>query len=533
MRRSAGIGAAVCLALTVLAPIRTGADPVAGPVVHTVAGDVAGIATGSAVEWRAIPFAAPPVGQLRWRPPEPPEAWTGVRLSTDFAPQCLQLGDTATSTEGSEDCLYLNVFAPVGTTVADDLPVMVHLHGGGNYFFRPYRNADAFVERGVIVVTLGYRLGVMGFAGHPELTEEGGGSSGEYGVLDQIAALQWVQDNIDGFGGDSGNVTLMGESAGSFDAVAITASPLGDGLFTRVAAQTEAFWPLHGEGRISDAEAIGSEVSEVVGCADAPDTLACLRALPADELVVAAGPNDVPPWVGGQVLSASPLQLIRSDATPVPMLVGSNREEASFWFAPEVLPPGDDYTPRDRARDTNWLVGAQRGQQLRNLYPVKDYDSSFWASIAAFSDGVYTCPIRRLALANNAPVYRYLYTHVFDTVPDPLIVAARASHFFDEPLLWHDTSLLFGIDFEFTAHEEILSARMTDYWTNFAKTGNPNGPGVEPWAPFTAASENIKVLDEPSSDLVGYHNTECGFFDKVPHLQAPTSWYTPLRRGQE
>jgi para-nitrobenzyl esterase len=527
MRRLVFVSAILCIAGAFLAPIEAGADAVGGTVVHTVAGDVGGIVDGVAVEWRGVPYAAPPVGDRRWRMPSQPLPWAGVRPATQFAPECVQLGSEA-PVEGSEDCLYLNVFAPVGTSPSARLPVMVHLHGGSNFFFHAYRNADALVQRGVIVVTVGYRLGVMGFAGHPQLTAEGNGSSGEYGVLDQIAALHWVQDNIAGFGGNPSNVTLFGESAGSFDAVAIAASPLGRGLFARLAAQTEAFWPLNGTGTIADAEDIGSQVSTAVGCSTSPDVVACLRSVPAETLVEAAGPNDVAPWVGGRVLPKPPLELITSQNSPVPMLVGSNREEAAFWFAGGgVLPPGDEYLPQDRYRDTNGLVGPQNGSELRKLYPTGAYGSAFWASIAAYSDAVYTCPIRRLALASRGPVYRYLYTHVYDTVPDPVIIAARAAHFFDEPILWHDPALFSGLDFAFSVDEERLSARMTDYWTNFAKRGNPNAPGLESWPPFTARAENIKVLDEPGGNLVGYHHDECTFLDQIPYLQALAKEYTP------
>jgi para-nitrobenzyl esterase len=214
---------ALVLAILVVPSAADGADPL---TVHTSAGDVQGISSGSLHEWRGVPYAAPPLGPRRWRPPAPVSPWSGVRLADTFAPQCLQLG-LSEPVEGSEDCLYLNVFAPA--EAGGSRPVMVHLHGGSNFFFHPYTNANALVERGVIVVTVGYRLGVFGFAGHPALTAEGGGSSGEYGLLDQIAALQWVQDNIAAFGGDPGNVTLFGESAGSFDAVAIAASPWAGG----------------------------------------------------------------------------------------------------------------------------------------------------------------------------------------------------------------------------------------------------------------------------------------------------------------
>ena len=174
----------------------------------TPSGALEGVANGDVLEWRGIPYAAPPVGALRWRAPAPAASWSGVRDATAFGSPCLQPfafddnGDV-TETLGSEDCLFLNVFAPVGTTGASHLPVIVHLHGGGNVFGSAVADASHFVSHGVIVVTLNYRLGALGFVGHPALTAESG-SSGEYGVLDQIAALRWVHDNIGSFGGDPG-----------------------------------------------------------------------------------------------------------------------------------------------------------------------------------------------------------------------------------------------------------------------------------------------------------------------------------------
>lgn len=514
-------------ALVAAPPPAQGADDL---VVHTGSGDVRGVDDGQVAEWRGVPYAAPPVGPLRWRPPAPAPAWSGVREADVFAPQCLQLGLQA-PVEGSEDCLYLNVFAPSGTTAGSGLPVMVHLHGGGNFFFHPYTNADALVSRGVIVVTVAYRLGVLGFGGHPALSAEGNGSSGEYGVLDQIAALRWVRDNIAAFGGDPANVTLSGESAGSFDAVAITASPLGQGLFARVAAQTESWWAGRGAGTIADAEDIGRDVADRVGCSTEPDVLACLRATPADELVLAGGFGDVSPWVGGVVLPASPLELIAADPTPVPMLVGSNREEAAYFLAPDVF-PGDPYPVQDRVRDSNAVVGSQNGVTARRLYPVSDYDSAFWATIGLFTDAVYTCPMRRLALASRGPVYRYLFTHRYQN--DPLPAAARAAHFFEDPLLWHDETLLenyFGPellpDYEFSPDEEVLADRLAAYWTNFAKTGDPNGPGLPAWPAYSSASERVNVLDEPGGVLTGYRVPQCTFLDTLPDLFAPTRFYTP------
>jgi para-nitrobenzyl esterase len=538
MRLTAIFLATLGAALAALGQYPADADPSSGPVVHTRSGDVASIVDGSVVEWRAIPYAAPPLGDLRWRPPTPAQAWDGVRLSTDFAPVCPQLVGPG-QVDGSEDCLYLNVSAPVGVQDTAALPVMVHLHPGGNLGFHAYRNADAFVERGVVVVTLGYRLGALGFAGHPELTQEGAGSSGEYGVLDQLAALRWVRENIAGFGGDPDNVTLFGESAGAVDAVAIAASPLSDGLIARVAAQSGYFPALHGRGSIDDAEALGSDIADAVGCSSHADVVGCMRGIAVEDIVRWEGPslwrvNGYTPWVGGEVLTASPIDLIRSDTTPVPMLVGSTREEGAFFAASDGLfPPGEDYPAFARTRDLNSIAGPQHGRHLRELYPVDAYESSYWATAAAISDAGYTCPMRSLALAGRAPVYRYLYTHGYDDVPDPVIAAAKASHFFDDPVLWHDPALLFGLDFEFSAAEEVLADRMADYWTNFAKTGDPNGPGAESWMTFSAGAENTKVLDEPPADLAdGYHVAQCELLGDIPDIYAPPQAYTPIAGGR-
>jgi hypothetical protein len=251
------------------------AAPASGLDVRTTAGTVHGLVVGAEKEWRGVPYAAPPVGALRWRPPARVQTWLSVRDATAFAPECIQLGPDGI--DGSEDCLYLNVFAPAGSTAASHLAVMVHLHPGSNTFGDAYHDAAAFTARNVIVVTVGYRLGVFGFVGHPALDARGGGPSGEYGVLDQIAALRWVHDNIATFGGDPRRVTLFGSSAGSFDAVAIAASPLSAGLITRVAVQGEYenfFNGLH--NTIADAAQVGVEVLDGLGCNSAPDVAACL-----------------------------------------------------------------------------------------------------------------------------------------------------------------------------------------------------------------------------------------------------------------
>jgi para-nitrobenzyl esterase len=431
-----------------------------------------------------------------------------VRDATTFAPPCAQPrfddAGNVVGTLGREDCLNLNVFAPAAASPGDRLPVLVHLHGGGNSVGAPYENVSAFVDRGEIVVTVAYRLGVFGFVGHPALSAEGGGSSGEYGVLDQIAALRWVRDNVAAFGGDPGNVTLAGLSAGSFDTVAIMASPLARGLITRAAVQGEAFWPLTGVfNHISDAEQLGLELANAIGCSSA----ACLRAVPAD-VITSVGFLDITPWVGGVVLPASPLELLSRDADPVPLLIGFDREEDAVFelrFVPEV------FETRHWVHNTNLLVGNDLGEQARKLYPPSDYESTLWAYITMATDAKRGCPTRRLAnaVAARAPVYRWLFTHVFEN--DPALAGLKASHAFEEPFIWGDFDPFLYTP---TAAETLLADRMSDYWANFVRGGDPNGPGLPAWPPYDETEPTL-ALDDTIAVTRGYHVPQCALLDTI------------------
>jgi para-nitrobenzyl esterase len=513
------------VAVVVVAPVVLAVAPSSGGsalassglVVQTTAGTVSGIRVGAEAQWRGIPYAAPPVGALRWRPPAAVRPWSGVRDATTFAPPCIQL-DFEGGALGSEDCLYLNVFAPSAARAGSGLPVMVHLHLGGNAGFHPYTDASAFTARGVIVVTLAYRLGVFGFVGHPALTAEGGGTSGEYGLLDQLAALRWVRDNIAAFGGDPANVTLFGSSAGSFDTVALMASPLSRGLITRAAVQGEPLAGLTGNGNtISDAEQVGLQVAQQVGCQAAADVPACLRATPAAALVEAA-PTDFVPWVGGVVLPKSPLQLL-SGGAPVPLLIGFDREED----APNYVPFPGSYTTDFWVRDTNGIGGASLGEQIRSLYPPDAYDSLLWSTVTAATDAVRGCPTRRLAntVAGGATVWRYLDTHTYQN--DPFLAQFRASHILEDPFLWGNFSLFPGfIDgYVPTPSEQILSQRMTGYWTNFAKTGDPNGPGLPAWPRYNSVTEPTQTFDDQIGVINNYHDQQCAFLDTITFVFPP------------
>ncbi len=499
--------------LAALALVAVPAQAATGVTANIDSGTVSGLLTGSTKEWRGIPYAAPPVGALRWRPPAPASRWAGVRAATEFAPACIQLDFENGGTLGSEDCLYLNVFAPKTATSTSHLAVMVHLHPGSNSTFHAYTDASAFTARNVVVVTLGYRLGVFGFAGHPALTDEGGGSSGEYGVLDQLAALRWVHHNIAAFGGDPGRVTLFGSSAGSFDTVALMASPLSTGLIARAAVQGEYRQFLTGQfNRIGDAEEIGLDVAASLGCQASVDVRACLRAKPAPEVVEAGGFIDAGPWVGGVVLPKAPIKLV-AQRTTVPLLVGFDREEdAAFQPNPFDSP----YSKQSWIEDTNALLGPTFGALARLLYPPASYDSLLWSYITMLTDAKRGCPTVQLAdtVSTRAPVWRWLYTHTYED--DPVFGPFRASHVLEEPLLWQ--SDVFGFGHMQTPAEAVLARRMTDYWTNFAKTGNPNGAGLPTWPRYNGVTRPTLRLDDQMDVIANYHVQQCALLDAVPVL---------------
>ena len=501
-----------------------------GPIARITTGTLQGTSQQNIAVFKGIPFAAPPVGPLRWRAPQPAASWQGVRDATQPSHPCTQnihgtdnflqplaatygvnyIPETLTT---SEDCLYLNVFTPSPQPGAH-LPVMVWLHGGSNRVGTGAQTAydgTALASHGVLLVTINYRLGVMGFFSHPDLTAESPHhSSGNYGLLDQIAALQWVQQNIAAFGGDPTNVTLFGESAGSVDATTLMTSPLAAGLFRRVIAESG---PAFGLGT-SRTNAFMQPLANALGKAalaaqpNAHSQLEALRALPAaqvaameDHLIATQyksyDPNAAE--VDGWVLPRSPADAFATGKLlPVDLLAGFNaREFAAFRVVGEAAAkkspptgPQPGITDKlklfaDLARPLygNWTdlaVATYTARIIVHGTPAIDQASN---------DIGGACPSgAEAALTTAAGHHAYVYR--FDrSVPGKGESQLGAFHSLEIPYVFGTFQDRMMNWLPFTATDHKLADTMQTYWTNFAKYGDPNGPGLPHWSPWTAAQE--------------------------------------------
>jgi len=491
-------------------------------VAQTQSGPVRGVTTGNLIAFRGIPYAAPPVGNLRWKAPQPPASWTGVRDASAFGNVCAQIYGNG-QFAGSEDCLVLNVFVSQ-TPASQSQPVMVFLHGGGNqsgdtqYTPTPL-DAPPLANQGVVVVTVEYRLGMLGFIAHPLLTSEGGGASGNYGLLDMIAALQWVQQNVAAFGGNPKQVMLFGESAGSYDVEYLLAAPAAQGLFavggmessTRVAGQTPSF---------SSVEASGQTFASDLGCATATDVLACLRAVPVETILNLPNNYLYGPGVGSTFLQADPFTLLQQQGPPVPLLIGSNREEWSLNDNPNAQMDSTAYAAAIHQRFDPY--GAGVADNVLSLYPASAYATPAYAVIAVDSDFNETCKVRTVARAaagaNHKPVWRYLYTHAFEN--DPSLAADGAFHTAELFFLFgnFDDSQQPGGGIVYTpsAADLAFSQGMMGYWTRFAGTGNPNGGGAVTWPQYDPTTDSMLQLDDTFVALNGYHNPQCDYLVTLP-----------------
>jgi para-nitrobenzyl esterase len=464
------------------------------PQVKTSAGIVEGKQEGAVDVFLGIPYAQPPVGDWRWKPPAPPAKWSGVRKATEFGSHCMQgkvYGDmNFRDAGGSEDCLFLNVWAPAKTSGAK-FPVMVWIYGGG---FAAGSTSEArqdgthLAQQGVVVVSMSYRLGIFGFLVHPELAKESGrNAAGNYGLLDQVATLHWVHDNIAAFGGDPGNVTIFGESAGSFSVCAQMASPLAKGLFQKAIGESGgAFYStgLSFEPREVRDERDIKAVSSKLGVSK----LAELRSIPAQKLLDAFAPPqsegfDFGPDVDGYFLPDSvPAIFAAGKQNDVPLLAGWNHDEGSFEvaFSPEKQ-------TADSLKATAQKEFGEKAAEFLRLYPsdtevhtLRSVEDIAGDRFIAFSTWEW---MESQSKTGKQPIYRYR----FDLGPpaDPKGPQLGAYHSSEIEYVFGQLDSKAGIAWR--AEDRDLSVEMQKYWANFARSGDPNGPGLPKWPAYSAA----------------------------------------------
>jgi para-nitrobenzyl esterase len=496
--------------------------------VCTQYGQLQGAVAGGYRYFRGIPFAAPPVGDLRWRPPAAPAKWQGARDATLFGNICPQ-SDGNGGTIGDEDCLTLNVYA-VNPPASSKQPVIVIIHGGGNRAgsaqAAPWNDVTPLAGHGAIVVTVQYRLGLLGWLVSPLLTAESPqATSGNYTLMDLIAALQWVHDNIAEFGGDPARVMIVGHSAGSLNVEALLASPAAAGLFSAAVMESGLLRGGLIGTTIDNAYHWYADVPSAVGCDTAADVLACLRAVPASTLVQ-SGPNSADTgWVNIDpvVLPEDPALKLQRLGSPVPLIIGSNSDEEAYdntVFAPALDASG--YAATIHTQFDVWAAGA--GDTILSLYPATDYDNPNYALSAVETDLYFTRNTRNLARgasgAQRPPVWRYLFTHRYENPApqDGSLTAARAFHgaetFF---ITGNFQSLGTSVIYSPNDAEIALSNDMMGYWVRLAASGDPNGSGAVPWLPYDVGSEDILQLDDNIVTLTGgYRNAQCDFLTTLP-----------------
>jgi len=476
------------------------------PVVKAPTGAVKGMASGDLNVFLGVPYAAPPVGPLRWKPPLPPAPWPGVREATEIGPACLQPraapgGIYASELpQLSEDCLTLNVWAPKDAPKdGGGAPVMVWIHGGslvaGSSREAMYDGA-ALARRGVVVVSINYRLGGLGYLAHPELSAESpDGVSGNYGLLDQIAALTWVKRNIAAFGGDPGDVTVAGESAGGLSVMYLMASPLARGLFHKAILQSAYMvsTPELKERRfgMEPAEAAGAQLAQRLGA----DGLAGLRAMDGVELADKAPKAGFAPFgaVDGKVL---PRQLVevfdRGEQAPVPVLAGFNQGEIRSLrrLAPPTPKSAADYEREIRARY------GDLADDFLKLYPSSDLGESV---IATTRDALYGWTVERLARKQTElgrPAFLYLFDHGYPAADERDLHAFHASEI---PYVFgtHDRTPPAWPKPPSSSAETRLSNAIQGYWSAFVRTGTPAAAGQPVWSPYGEARAYMAFEDAP------------------------------------
>jgi para-nitrobenzyl esterase len=477
--------------------------------VTTDRGVVRGVAHGATYAYRGIPYAAPPTGARRFAAPEDVPPWTAPRDARDFGACCPQ--QVNGKVLGSEDCLTLNLWTPKKASPTPRA-VLVFIHGGGNtqgcssqsnLGQRSYEGDEIAGGRDVVVVTMNYRLGALGFLADKSV------GKGNWGIRDQTAALEWVKRNIHAFGGDPSRVMVFGESAGAEDTCAHVVSPRDKGLFSR-ALMESAMCPI---GSLAAGEQEGSKLASKLSCTT--NTAACLRSKTAEEIVAAAPGATLfekgakwQPIIDGDVIPAEPMSLLAAGThAHVPFVIGDNSDETLLWVKNAPL---GELAYHVRMRE---MLGKEKGDAALARYPVSAYPDAKQAFVAATTDAVFVCPARSIARAmaktQSEPVYRYLFRHA---VAQKRHADTGAQHGVELLFVFHR---LHVASYQPTPGEERLSQNMMDAWAHFADHGDPGQVGGVAWPRYEIASDPYLALDEQIAAEKGLRSDKCDFWDTV------------------
>ncbi len=458
-----------------------------GKIVKTKYGKLNGTIneSGTVVSFMGIPYAAPPVGNLRWKEPQPPLPWDGVRDANHFCASCMQnlvhshlpngpwTEEFMVQDSISEDCLFLNIWAPLGKA-AGKLPVLVYIHGGafmeGSGSIDVY-NGEELAKKGIIAITINYRMGPLGFLAHPELTAESPHhASGNYGILDQIAALKWVKENIADFGGDPSRITVAGQSAGAMSVLALITSPLASGLFQGAITQSGSLFTRRWVSAMPlvEGEKQGMEFAKSKGAS----SIAELRAMTAKEIITRAPGS---PWIGygciqdGYLFTKDAMEIYAEGRQlDIPFMTGLNADETNY-------------------------VGST-GKDFKTLYPSgSKEEESLLIKLAGQEQGRLNSWLWLEYRAKNSKTNSWEY--YFDrAIPWPEHPEFGAFHTGEVPYVFNNLKMLRGHKMEKT--DTIVAERMSSYWVNFVKNGNPNGPGLPEWAAFDSTRHEVMKIGE-------------------------------------
>lgn len=471
-------------------------------------GKLSGVALDSGVQvYRGVPFAAPPTGDLRWKAPQPPVPWEGVRNADEFGPVCMQQRSEALM---SEDCLYLNVWTKADSAAAK-MPVMVWIHGGGwtsGASSNGTYDGEAFANNGVILVSVNYRMSAFGFMAHPALSAENPrGVSGNYGILDHIAALEWVRDNIAGFGGDPDNVTIFGESAGGASIYALLATPLAKGLFNKAISESTWITPTNvtnlktPNGMTDSAESRGERAIngklQALGITD--HSLTAMRSLSARDVLDMD--FSVSLAVDGWAYPQAPGEIFASGShNAVPLLAGVNNGEGLFFVRPDRVFGSVAEQRQARSEEFGRFAG-----NLLNYYVAKSADDIFETEVQFNTDSWFARPTREMLDANQRtgePTFKYVFTR---NLRDP---ALQAPHAMELRYVFNN------LPADAPQPDKALSTLMNDYWTRFAATGNPNGSNLPAWPAYDVEQQTHQVLGVEVGPGAGFHKEQLSELDR-------------------